>query len=291
MKWPNSKQFAFTIIDDTDGSTIENTKPVYEFLHSLGFKTTKTVWVYPPRDEFSGSSLQDPEYLSFVKDLHEKGFEIGLHNVGSGRFLRDEIIEGVRYFKGLFPDAKIHVNHSRNPCNLYWGYERFYWLKPLFRILGKGRKFSGSVIESDCYWADVAKSEFKYIRNLVFNGANTLGYDPTMPYISKNKPESNYWFSSSDGHTIDEFLELTKPDNLERLKASGGACIVYTHFASGFVESSGNLNPDFVKRMKALSEMNGYFEPASTILDYLLKEKKGAREVGSLLESFFLESR
>ena len=39
MTWPNGKQFAFTIIDDTDKSTVENIKPVYDYLYSHGLKT------------------------------------------------------------------------------------------------------------------------------------------------------------------------------------------------------------------------------------------------------------
>ena len=44
MRWPEDKAFAFTIIDDTDYATIENIKPVYDFLYDAGLKTTKTVW-------------------------------------------------------------------------------------------------------------------------------------------------------------------------------------------------------------------------------------------------------
>ncbi len=52
MEWPSGKKFAFTIIDDTDHGTVSNLKPVYDLLNELGIKTTKTVWVYPPRDSF-----------------------------------------------------------------------------------------------------------------------------------------------------------------------------------------------------------------------------------------------
>ena len=32
IKWPEGKDFAFTIFDDTDDSTLENVKDVYAFL-------------------------------------------------------------------------------------------------------------------------------------------------------------------------------------------------------------------------------------------------------------------
>src|SRR5271165_313130 len=34
--WPQGKRFAFTIVDDTDRSTVENVGPVYDFLLELG---------------------------------------------------------------------------------------------------------------------------------------------------------------------------------------------------------------------------------------------------------------
>ncbi len=44
ISWPEGKTFAFTIFDDTDRSTVENTKPVYDFLKANGLRTTKSVW-------------------------------------------------------------------------------------------------------------------------------------------------------------------------------------------------------------------------------------------------------
>jgi hypothetical protein len=79
--WPEGKRFAFTVVDDTDLSTVENIAPVYRLLQECGMRTTKTVWVYPSRDRFTGDCLQDSDYLSFVKQLKADGFEIGLHGV------------------------------------------------------------------------------------------------------------------------------------------------------------------------------------------------------------------
>ncbi len=50
VKWPLNKEFAFTIIDDTDNSNLENVETIYEYLKSKNIKTTKTVWVYPSRN-------------------------------------------------------------------------------------------------------------------------------------------------------------------------------------------------------------------------------------------------
>ena len=37
IDWPDGKDFAFTIFDDTDLATLENVPPVYELLGGLGF--------------------------------------------------------------------------------------------------------------------------------------------------------------------------------------------------------------------------------------------------------------
>ena len=117
LKLPEGKKFIFTIIDDTDDAFHDKIKPIYDLLYKNGLKTTKTVWVYPVRDpKYSkGDSLSDLFYRDFILDIKNKGFEIALHNVGSGDYIRSEIIKGLDDFKkiiGNFP--KLHINHSYN---------------------------------------------------------------------------------------------------------------------------------------------------------------------------------
>ena len=275
--WPNGKDFAFTIVDDTDNGTIENLKPVYDFLYANGFKTTKTVWSFPSRNRYKGDCLQNEEYASFVKDLKQKGFEIGFHNAGSGKYLRHEIIEGLEKFKqvlGNYPS--LHINHGFNPDNLYWGYKRYgKILGFFFKHFSKGKRdFFGDDSESEVFWGDHAKKHIKYIRNRVFNGINTLNFDPKMPYQEKEKQlYSNYWFSSSDGHTVHELNHLLSAENIETLKNENGLCIVYTHFASYFVNNKGELNPEFQEKMGKLASENGWFATTTEILDYLISKQ------------------
>lgn len=271
FRWPEGKKFAFTVIDDTEYGFVHNVKPVYDFLRELGFRTTKTVWVYPPRDHYRGDCLQDKEYLNFIRELHASGFEIALHNVGSGEFTREEIYEGIEAFErllGFYP--YMQVNHARNPDNLYWGYKRF--TAPISWIMRLSSKTSlGDESTSSCYWGDYAKHHIKYIRNLVFIGLNTLRYDPLMPYRVKGKEAcSNLWFSASDGHSVTEFNHLLDPRAVDRLEREGGCSIVYTHFGDGFVEREGNLHAEFERRIRYLAGKEGWFVPAGEILDYLL---------------------
>ncbi|MCL5406885.1 MAG: hypothetical protein M1429_00065 [Patescibacteria group bacterium] len=270
MKFPQNKKFALTIIDDTDGATIENVKPVYDFLYKLGFKTTKTIWTFPSKDKFKGLFLQDYRYRQFINKLQRQGFEIALHSVGSGKFNRQDTLDGLEIFKqfiGHYP--KMQINHAQNPDNLYWGIKRLSFLKPFWRW----SKFSGDNQKSTYFWGDYAKKNIKYIRNFSFNYLNTLKVDSLMPYKDSLKPYTNYWFSASNAPDISSFLKITSYQNIDKLAEEGGAAIIYTHFASGFVKN-GQLNAGFQKNMTYIAQKGGYFVPGSILLDYLLTQKK-----------------
>ena len=74
VNWPAGAKFAFTIFDDTDNSTVTNTKPVYDYLYENRILTTKSVWCFPPRGDYGGQSLQEPDYLKWVENLQSQGF-------------------------------------------------------------------------------------------------------------------------------------------------------------------------------------------------------------------------
>lgn len=276
--WPNNKKFAFTIIDDTDMSTVDNVKPVYDLLNELGIKTTKTVWVYPPRDNVKGECLYDSHYKDFILKLRDYGFEIAFHGTGSGGFRREETLEAIEVFNkiiGYYP--KLHVNHGNNPDGIYWGHKRFsYPFNILYKLLARNSiKFSGEDKDSMFFWGDICKQNIKYIRNRVFTGINTLRYDPYMPYEERGKEKySNYWFSSSDGFDADIFCNLIRQENIERLYCEGGCCIVYTHFGYGFVDRNGRVVKQFKERVEYIAKKDGWFAPASEVLDYLQSQRK-----------------
>ena len=83
--YPSNAEFAFTILDDTDDTTVNNGRPVYDLLSELGLRTTKTVWAFDTPEEnrgpyFAGETLSSPRYLEWVHQLADKGFEIAFHN-------------------------------------------------------------------------------------------------------------------------------------------------------------------------------------------------------------------
>src|SRR3954467_10250062 len=126
-RFPEGKRFAFTVFDDTDFSTVEKIRPVYEFLCEQGFHTTKCVWALKedPKGMIGGATLQDPEYRCLIQQLKEHGFEIALHNVCNNDSQRTKVLEGFREYSSIVGEyPRSHSNHALNRENIYWGPSR-----------------------------------------------------------------------------------------------------------------------------------------------------------------------
>ncbi|MFC4344326.1 hypothetical protein [Cupriavidus numazuensis] len=281
MKLPDGKRFAFTVFDDADMGTVANTRPVYDFLADCGLRTTKSTWVYPSRGEYAGQSLADADYREWLLQLARTGFEIGLHNVGDGAFTREEIAAGLEEFRRTFGSyPKVHVNHVSNPDNVYWWAKRFEFPFNLLYTLAyyaRTRRMppaGGDNPRARHFWGDYCRDRITYVRNITVNHINTLEKDRRMPYHIASKPMVKYWFSSSDGHDLALFNNLIRKENVDALEASGGVCIVYTHFAYGFVKN-GEVDPTFRERIEYLAGKDGWFVPVSTLLDHLVAAHGG----------------
>lgn len=279
VQYPDGKTFAFSVVDDADCGTVSNLKPVYTLLRQLGFRTTKTVWLQRGSnpDHFGADSqtLEDEEYLQFVLELQRQGFEIAMHMAAPGTSRRSETISAYQTFKkvlGHYP--KININHFANAENIYWGRDRLDspFLQALYnRVTGWGQ-FWGHVEGSKFFWGDICQRYTKYVRNFTFQSINTLRVNPGMPYHDDRRPYVNYWFSSSDGADVERFNRLISERNQERLLREQGCCIVYTHFGKDFVEGE-KLNATWEHLMRDLAQKNGWFVPASELLDLLLEQK------------------
>ena len=92
-----------------------------------------------------------------------------------------------------------------------------------------------------------------------------------MPYHDPERPYVNHWYASSEGRDIAAFNQCLSEANMDRLEEHGGACVMYTHFASGFVQD-GRLDPRFKVLMERLAARNGWFVPVTTLLDFLLDQ-------------------
>lgn len=275
----NKPKFSFTIVDDTDLSTLDNVKPVYDLLISLGMRTTKTVWPLCCEDSsntcFQSATLQDMAYASWIKDLQQHGFEIAFHGASASSNLREKTERGLEEFEktlGFLP--RMHINHHMNRDNLYWGMQRFdsAFVRLVIKLLSKHRRihFAGHEEDSDYFWGDIFQETIRYCRNFTFPDLiDITEINPTLPYSDPNRPYVSQWFSSCDGGNPDRFVSLLRPENLARLVHSGGVCIVYTHFGAGFV-SQGKVLPSVERALREVANLgNGCFLPASDLLDTL----------------------
>ena len=287
--WPGGKPFGFTIVDDTDRSTLENTKPVYDLLAELGFRTTKTVFPLRPRTkkDWPYGSLEDPRYRDWILDLQKQGFEIAMHGTSDEASPRERIEEGLRLFSEVVGRGpRMHVNHIGQNENIYWYADRLVgpprWAyMTAQRVRGRHGVSLGHVAGSPSFWGDLVQSRIDYVRNFTFSEINTLKMDPWMPYHSKAHPYVKLWYSASQGTDCRRFKTLVDEAAQDRLAAEGGGCVLYTHFGFGYVRD-GKLDPDFVRLMKRLASLGGYVAPASDFLDGLRARPAWKEQIGAM---------
>jgi hypothetical protein len=295
VQWPGGKRFAFSVIDDTDRATLDNVPAVYRLLAELGMRTTKTVWPLAGDDHAGrdGRSCADPAYVRWVRGLRDDGFEIALHNAASRTSPRERTIAGLDRFAELFGgDPSIHANHSACRENIYWGDRRVSGVNALaYNVLNRFRTrgaFEGHDERSPLFWGDACRARIRYVRNFVHGDVDTLAFCPEMPYHDPDRPYVAAWFAATEGPDVDAFAAALTEPRLDRLERRGGACIMYTHFASGFVRD-GRVDPRVVGVLRRLSSRDGWFVPVSELLDHLVAVK--GRHVLTAAERARLERR
>jgi hypothetical protein len=274
--FPNGKRFAFTVIDDTDVATVDNIGPVYDLLHRLGMRTTKTVWPLAcpegSRDFASSQTLEDAAYRDFVLELQRRGFEIASHGATmetSDRARTQRGLETMRATFGAYP--AVHANHSLNRENLYWGSARVDQplVRALYRLTLRGTdQFDGHEERSPNWWGDLAQQHVRYVRNLTFETLDVASVNPTMPYHDPRRPLVRWWFSAADAENCAAFNRLLQPAAQDSLEQRGGIAIVATHFGKGFV-NGGQLNPETARLLEMMSRRAGWFVPVGELLDWL----------------------
>jgi hypothetical protein len=284
ITWPEGKDFAFTVFDDTDRATVENVGEVYRLLSDCGLRTTKSVWPVRGSAEPNGqgSTCEDRQYVDWLLGLKAAGFEIGYHNATYDSSPRERTLNGLDRFAELFGSCpQSMASHVGCLENIYWGTHRLSGAnRTLYELFTRKRnqgRYAGHVEGSRYFWGDVCRQKIKYVRNFVFPQINTLGACPLMPYHDPDRPYVRYWYASSSGSSVRAFNKTISEKNQDRLEEEGGACIMYAHFAFGFFQD-GEINPRFQHLIERLSRKNGWFVPVSTLLDYLL-EVNGHREI------------
>lgn len=276
ITWPDGRQFAFTIVDDTDCATVENVGPVYQFLIDQGILTTKTVWPLAPAQKpvKGGGTLEERRYRDWVLDLQRHGVEIAFHGATDHSSPRERTVQALDYFRDVLArDPRIYAAHTGQIEGMYWGESRLDGsVRAVYRAVHRLKRihcsYEGHVKRSPYFWGDICRDRVTYMRNLAFKEINTLRQDPMMPYHDPRRPYVRYWFSSSDGSKVGDFCELLSEVNQDRLLEEGGACIAYVHFAYGFMEGQ-QIHREFARLMRRLAALPGWFVPASTLLDHL----------------------
>lgn len=284
MLYPDNKKFAFTILDDTDDATRENVEPIYRYLKESGFRTTKTVWPLSKDEQqqslFDGSSdLSNPDYLDFIKWLASENFEVTWHGPAMESSNREKIINGMDAFeKYLGFSPSLHVNHSHNKDNMYWGLDRFNnpFVKFILKLTSayKENTFQGQSKDSMYFWGDIATQHFKYCRSFTFENLNILNTNPSIPYVDPKRPEFNYWFSTCDADSVFQFEERFTKKNMLKLINEQGTCILSTHFGKGYCKN-GQVKDSVKRVLDFLASHEGWFVPVSEMLNKRLQSDYG----------------
>lgn len=275
-EWPGGARFAFTIFDDTDWSTVQNSAPVYDVLTDLGILITKSVWMFDPGPVRStgGGTCDDPAYLDWVLGLVERGHDVGLHNATDRTSARQRTLSALDRFEELFGVApRVGADHAGNREALYAGSRRLTgWRRSLHGLataaLQPDRpRFEGENPSSPLFWGDAALERIDYWRRFTWTGPDLRRHspvvyrDPTTPWVAR-------WFDSCHGPRLGSFLERLDDGAQDRLASSGGVCIMYTHFGVDFVDDRGRPDPRFVRAMTRLAESGGWFAPVADVLDH-----------------------
>lgn len=281
--FPGGKQFAFSIFDDTDEATLGYVRPIYELLERLGFRTTKSVWPLPysgDSDYQGADTLADPEYASYVRELQERGFEIAFHGARMETSKRAEIVAAFEKYKQILDRYPLtYAAHAHNCDNLYWGALRFrfrLW-RWLYTALSGRTAYTGEGHrpESPFYWGDLAEQHLRYVRSFTYDDLNVWNITAAVPYRTAGTPGVCAFFPSSFADNVEEFIELLSPARQAQLERERGLAIVGTHFGKGFLRD-GSVHPGVVEVLTRLSQRPGWFQPVSTLLDYLTDAQGGA---------------
>ncbi len=289
--YPNGAEFAFTILDDTDDTTLLNGPPVYEVLRDHGLRTTKTVWTFDSSEEdrgmyHAGATLSTPAYLEWAQKLEREGFEIAFHNASLASSKRETTLRALdELSKKFMRPIRVHCNHGQNRENLFWGASRYQSL-PL-NLLARLRTrewgeplFEGEVAGSPFFWADIANERIAYIRSMAFGRLNCEQIPPHRPYRDEAKMAKPIFFNTADAPDCGAFNRLVNPSSVDDLRRDGGWAIVSTHLGKGFC-TQGKVDQGFVDTIGYLSTLPGWFVPASELLDFLV-ERDGCAPLGSM---------
>lgn len=289
LRWPYPYKWAYGMTDDTNGSTLECFRTVYEYCIARGIWPTRTVWtqrasrrcgIRNNQEPKKGMTLEDAKYREYCRELNERGIEFALHDVSSGNNVREDVIRGLETFKATFGyDPSIYICHAHNAEHPYWGEEQYR--SPIARRLArlfyrfKPEEFSGHIPTSPYYWSDICREKIRYLRLYRTRHLNVLRKNPRLPYHQYDKPDVRFWFS---GNAEDyELFQRVSPGALDKIAREDGAIIHYAH-TSLFLDPDGKtesgLRPEVESALDLIGKRTDCWSPRVTsILDRCLATK------------------
>lgn len=275
VPWP--WRAGFCITDDTDNADLRSVRIVYDLLRSLGLRSTKTVWAFPPDEPcgipatppstLRGITLEDPDYLRYCRELARDGFEIALHGASAGNNRRERTIAAFELLEREFGIAGTYICHSKNADNIYWE-EKVApdaTLRLLLKLYSRHRAF-GEVEGSRYFWGDICLRHVRRIRLFRTRRTDTLAANPSMPYFEEKKPYVRGWF----GATKRSFHDCTTPEALDALCRGNGLTVLYQYMHRYARPDADDVFPQFRKDAERLAGDNRIFvETTARIMERL----------------------
>ena len=242
--------------DDTDNSTLQSTRVVYEYCLERGIKPTRFVWTHKPteqcgvlnpEDPITGITFEDQAYCEYCRDLQSRGATFGFHGASAGNNTREQTLSGIERFECVMGYApQLFISHMRNAENIYWGADRYAnpVLRSVARMLVIRATYHGNDENSPYFWADICRERIRYIRLYRTRSLNVLKKNPGMPFHDTRFPAVRYWYSAS-GQDIDLLNRLT-PARLNRISEEDGLILHYAHSAQ-FVDDPNAEYPNLLE--------------------------------------------
>jgi hypothetical protein len=282
--FPEGYTFGFTIIHDADCAYSRRLAPLFEAFDEFGFKLTVTAFVFwadwanngaiwrewkeaerDGGDFFAPKAvpLVDDKEREFYVELANRGHEIGIHTPSDTSDTRHDIVRAFEFFKEVFGHyPKVYTEHSGSTnkeaqANEGSKPESIYYNADLLNDYGPW-------VWIDDEWGIPHNRHAQFYDILAVNGS-PFNKVAEMKYgIAKGFLRSGKW-REGDG---DGFLAGYSDENIDLLEKNRGLALVYTHLDKKWLDSGTRQMRGAIKdQLRYLASKNGWFVPASTILD------------------------
>ena len=276
---PAPYRFAFTIVHDADSAYSARLEPLLDAFDALGLRVTLSAfafwadWAHEGRiwSQWRTASpfnapvavpICDADEQRFYQRAVARGHEVALHSPSDTSSPREQVIAAFELFDRVFGSyPAVYVEHSSstnkdalsnegaNPESPYYCEDVLRQYGPWVWVDGIGALRN----ESDGKFFEIPPS------------ATFLNHHAAERYqLDKAFVRTGRWrMGGGDG-----FLATYTEENVDCLDRDGGIALVYTHLDDGWLDPrTRQLRADIRERLEYIASKNGWFAPASHILD------------------------